>query len=397
MVRPAHKNLTDPKPNIALWWTHYSLGCSIPVPVGEHTLENLRKRQATGIRVHAYTRLCECSIKAPQYAVFRDEWRQHPGPRKAFNPSPEVDWGNANPVCPGAKSWRDWTVWAFYQACKQLDFDGIYYDVSRPPFCANRHHGCGYEDEHGNWQPEYQLLATRELEKRMWIMMHTQFKDKWISHHMSGELGMICQAFDDLLIDGENFTSMLKDNYYKLLPLDKFRAEFMGHQWGVPSLFLPEFSRAQLTPEGKKLWNSPAKLPEVRHLAGMIALHDSLAWPAFSDVSPYALIWKAQDAIGWSDEVLFLPYWKKDPPFHSTDSDAVASVFQNGKRILAIVFNNTDAPAVVTLLPGRFTPPMPPRGFRDFETGKTIPVTGNGLDVRVPPRNFRLVVHTGNR
>jgi hypothetical protein len=390
MVRPRIKGVAEPPQNIALWWTDYSLGCSVPIPVSDNAAERLRQQQQAGIRVHAYTRLCECSVKAPQYAAFGDEWRLHPGPRKSFNP--EADWGTANPVCPGSESWRDWTVWSFYQACRELDFDGIYYDVSRPPFCANRQHGCGYEDDSGSRQPEYQLLATRELQKRMWIMMHTEFEGKWISHHMSGELTLMCQSFDDLIIDGENFTSMLKDTYYELLPLDKFRAEFMGHQWGVPSVFLPEFSRAQLTPEAKNLWNSPAKIPAVRHLAGMIALHDSLVWPAYSDPTPYVTIWQAQDAIGWSDEVTFIPYWATKPPYRSDHTNVVASVFQNGQRTLAVAFNNTDEQARLVLLPDTLPSPAPPAGFRDFETGKTLEATGRDVPVLLPPRNFRLLI-----
>ena len=84
----------------------------------------------------AYTRLSECSVKGPWYAVFRDEWRVHPGPRLAFNE--DVKWdATGNPACPGSRSWQDWTVWSLKKACEALDFDGLYYDVSRPPACAN--------------------------------------------------------------------------------------------------------------------------------------------------------------------------------------------------------------------------------------------------------------------
>ncbi|NOY80194.1 MAG: hypothetical protein GXP31_04225 [Kiritimatiellaeota bacterium] len=389
LIRPFGKPDLKPKSNLRLWWTNYGLGCSYPLPVKQDARRWVEQQHADGVRVLAYTRLCECSVKGPWYEYFRDEWRVDPGPRMAYNS--DADWGDANPVCPGATSWRDWTLWSIKKACEKLDFDGVYYDVSRPPSCSNRVHGCGFLDEDGRWQPEYQLLATRELQKRLWIMLHEQMGGKLVSHHMSGNLYTVTQAFDDLIIDGENYTSMLKDTYYDLLPLDTFRAEYMGRQWGLTSIFLPEFSRAQLTPKAKKLWESPAKLPAVRHLAGMIFLHDSLPWPAFSDLSPYYTIWAAQDALGWGDDVDFIPYWENAAVLDPLPADIAASVYRRDGRALLVLFNNTNAEVRVPL---RLHPDQlgaPVSRLKDFESGKTFPVADGAAVVPVRKRDFRLL------
>ncbi|MCD6362020.1 MAG: hypothetical protein J7M38_14275, partial [Armatimonadetes bacterium] len=389
MIRPMGKG--SPKANMALWFTHWSLGCSYNWPVREERAVHIHNRQTQmGQRVMAYTRLSECSVKGPWYEYFRDEWRVHPGPRKAFNP--DVKWdATGNPVCPHSRSWQDWTVWSIKKACQALGFDGLYYDVSRPPFCGNQAHGCGYLDDEGRWQPEIQLLATRELQKRIWIMMHEELGGKLITHHMSGHLYMITQAFSDVVIDGENLTSILRDNYYDLLPLDKFRAEFMGHQWGPAALFLPEFSRAQLTPEGKKLYESPEKLPEVRHLAGMIFLHDSLPWPWYSDLSPYFAIWDAQDELGWGDDVEFLPYWDNAQYLKPMGEQLVASIFRRGGRALVVLFNNTDDEQQARMEFNLEKLGVQGNRLRDFETGEEFALRDGAATVPITKRNFRLL------
>jgi len=183
----------------------------------------------------------------------------------------------------------------------------------------------------------------------------------------------------------------LKDNYYNLLPLDKFRAEFMGRQWGIVSIFLPEFSRAQLTPEAKKLWNGPAKLPEVRHLAGMIFLHDSIPWPAFSDLKPYYTIWAAQDALGWGDDVEFIPYWNNAGVIAPLPKDIAVSIYCRDGRALLVLFNNTDAEARVPLHLHPDKLGVSASRLKDFETGEVFPVENGATDVPVRKRDFRLL------
>ncbi len=225
----------------------------------------------------------------------------------------------------------------------------------------------------------------------MWVMVHQLRPEGLISHHMSGDLYLVTQSFSDIVIDGENYTGLLKDNYYGLLPLDKFRAEFMGHQWGPATAFLPEFSRAQLTDAGKELYQSPAKIPEVRHLAGMIFLHDSLPWPAYSDLTPYATIWAAQDELGWGDEVEFLPYWKNTAVLKPMTDDLVASIYRHGRKALIVLFNNRDTDAQARLSFDLQALKVPAQALRDFETGETYPLSGGVATVPIVKRNFRLL------
>ncbi len=391
MLRAYGKGLKDV--NISLWATDWCLGCSYALPIADRMHAMIADRHE---RLHwktlLYTRLAECSVKGPWYAYFRDEWRINPGPRMDYDPD-APDWGKANPVCQNSQSWQDWTVWSFREAFKQLDADGVYYDVSRPALCMNRHHGCGFVNERGVLEPEYQILASRELEKRMWVLMHEGLDEEHlVTHHMSGHLWTPTQSFADAIIDGENLTGMLKDNYYDLIPLDTFRAEFMGHQWGLTSIFLPEFSRAQLTPEGKELYNSPEKLPEVRHLAGMIFLHDSIPWPAYSDLTPYETIWEAQDALGWGDDVDFLPYWGNSDVLEPMGENLVASIFRNNGRLLIVLFNNTDDEQQAPIKLDLEALGVQATALRDFETQEAFGLQAGATVVPIVKRNFRLLL-----
>ncbi len=380
----------EPRANLALWVTGWCLGCSYALPINEQTGVWNAARRAEGARTHVYTRLAECSVKGPWYGYFRDEWRIDPGPRMDFDPEAE-DWGKANPVCQNSASWRDWTVWSFAQAIPEVGADGWYYDVSRPALCRNHHHGCGFVNERGEWEPEVQILAARELHKRLWILAHEELGVE-ISHHMSGHLWTATQSFSDMIIDGENYASMLEDNYYEILSLDKFRAEVMGHQWGLTSIFLPEFSRAQLTPEGKELYESPEKLPAVRHLAGMIFLHDSIPWPAYSDLTPYQTIWAAQDALGWGDEVDFLPYWDNAGHLQPMGEELGASIFRNGGRALIVLFNNTDEDRQAQMRFDLAALGVQASALVDFETGERFELTDGATTVPIVMRNFRLLM-----
>lgn len=73
-------------------------------------------------------------------------------------------------------------------------------------------------------------------------------------------------SFSDTILDGEQFDGgKVKLDYLDVLPPDKFRAEFMGRNWGPVSFFLPEFPGE----------HAAAGTP---NLAAYLMLHDVHAW-----------------------------------------------------------------------------------------------------------------------
>jgi hypothetical protein len=234
-------------------------------------------------------------------------------------------------------------------------------------------------------------------------------------------------AFSHGMIDGEHLCLALPPDgftYHRILPLDRMRAEFMGHNFGFVPIFLPEFTRAssgnhEVT--GRFMVNQEP--PEVMHLLGLLMLHDILPWPAYSNPTPYSHWWAVQDAFGWGDEVEFLPYWENRHLVKlSPDApDLVCTLYRRPGRLLAVIMNNTDAdldvgmaldfaklgmaPAATVLDAWKAATfsgskheadpqrpdAWPPTPVEIKGTEERIPVANGTLTLRVARRNFRIL------
>ena len=85
--------------------------------------------------------------------------------------------------------------------------------------------------------------------------------------HMSSRIWTPVLAYDDLMLFGENYRGSVKDSYCQLIPMDKFRAEFMGRQFGlIPVIAL------QLE---KQYWSQEKP---IRGLFTLAQLHDTFIW-----------------------------------------------------------------------------------------------------------------------
>jgi len=141
----------------------------------------------------------------PEYRYYGEEWRVVPSPRVDFasfenDPKKAV----ATQVCYGSKSYRDFFLYHFAKMVKAFhEPEGIpialYFDCSGPVSCANRYHGCGYEDEEGKWRPEMKVLIQREVMQRIYQIVRDLGPDNWITTHMSGLPYMALWSFSDVM------------------------------------------------------------------------------------------------------------------------------------------------------------------------------------------------------
>ncbi len=113
-------------------------------------------------------------------------------------------------------------------------------DGTIEPFgCANEAHGCGYRTADGELRVTYPILAVRRFMRRLYEALHP--KGKLINAHQSGYCGTPTLAFVHSYWDGEHIGGgevASLDDLLKKLPLESFRAEFMGKNFGVPCEFL---------------------------------------------------------------------------------------------------------------------------------------------------------------
>src|SRR5262249_23773008 len=144
-------------------------------------------------------------------------------------------------VCP-ASSFAAFYLDRLSRLIDETGIDGLYLDGTWWT-CANRQHGCGYEDDRGKWQPEYKFWAFRELFEPIYRLFYEKRKDPLIFMHSSSWLAIPCLSFAHLVLDGEQYHDpgqKVEGHFLDVVPLDKWRAEHTGKQWGPAPHVIPD-------------------------------------------------------------------------------------------------------------------------------------------------------------
>jgi hypothetical protein len=368
----------------------------------------------------------------PEYRHFQAEW--HPSPFAWPDLDAMQRYGGwlEYPACASAASFADFQISRLDRLIKALELRGIYFDMSLPCLNARAWNGVGFSDPRrawpplrGHWpggygphragrrlidelgrlHPESEILATRELMKRFYVLAKQHDPGFLILHHASGDAVAGLMSFVDAVLNGEQFrASEYPDvNYFRSLPLATFRAAFMGHNYGPAAVFLPEFSaKAELRGQDPAFWHSAAAHAQIRHLLGLALVHDAHVLPAYSAHEPYEQLRRAQDEFGqWDDAMEFRPYWKSSALVQLAPStgDLVCSVFRGRprlagapSRVMLVVLNNGDADRHATLtVDARALGAA--RLLRDLVRSQVFPLAQNGAArVFLPKRDFRILL-----
>jgi len=383
-----------------------------PVPNAEAQgrIDNLLSE---GIYAMPYMSLTwTCPISA-EYEKFGDEWHE------AYRDLPDINNSDPNTqwlqcaVCPQARSFVDWFIWQISETISDLDLHGMYFDMSMPSYCGSYFHGCGYKNPDRPWPPmdfdhsiygpnipekraidyyghyfqQQTILATREMRRRYYNMAKAHDPNFVIMYHTSGNMELEQNAYVSTALEGETFRGYLRDvytNYYTVLPLDLFRAQFMGHNMGFVGSFLPEFR------------NTTEK--EVRHLLGMILLHDSKVTPAYTHMLPEPMkpfddIRSAQDEFGeWDDDMDFLPYWDNSQyvTVSPSNDNLVCTVFRGSSKVMLVVFNNTDSNISTTVTLNFGNLGISGTQLRDLQSSEVFVISGNSATFTMAYRDYRM-------
>jgi len=359
----------DREKRLMLWFTHWSKGVSWPVlkPMSDPVWQTHARYRAEGLVPHLYLGGATTSPFSPEYRYFQEEWRPIPSPRydiDAMSKSIGVGGGEENrvQVCPKS-SFQDFLVYYLAKAVREeeRDIQGFYFDNTWPQPCMNEYHGCGYVGRDGERHPEMPILADREMFKRIYVSMKEARPNNMLSFHMSGQLYMPMLSFAGVWLDGEQFASGLQrhfretgqKNFYDYMTLDKFRAEFMGHQWGGQLTYLLSeiwtFTEKDNKESAIHYWmgGDPEIDRVAEHLSGMGILHD--VQPACgTNVSN--VIMGVEEEFGWDEKTEFLPYWD-NAKYITLDSGAarpvVCSIFRRENDLMLVLFNDSDKDANV--------------------------------------------------
>ncbi|MGB9619631.1 MAG: glycoside hydrolase domain-containing protein, partial [Armatimonadota bacterium] len=163
---------------------------------------------------------------------------------------PRLDWFDdsvpgviAHAMCQNS-GWRTWFLNRCRRMMKTTGLRGFYLDGSgTPQICSNLEHGCGYKlgQETKGTLP---ILATRDLMKQLYLTTRAAGGRSFILAHTSSTIVLPCLSFADAYLDGEHICGYPEIdqplNVYNnpTYTLSGFRAEMMGHQFGIPAFYL---------------------------------------------------------------------------------------------------------------------------------------------------------------
>ena len=263
----------------------------------------------------------EMSTLAPEWEQYHEECLVYPR-AGGYKRKPEQ---TAYIVC-YRSHWQDFLCDGIAKLMEEYDIDGVYLDGTSEPWgCRNQRHGCGYVKPDGSVGTTYPIFAVRQTMRRIYTIVKKHNPNGQVNVHQSTCMVIPTLAFATSYWDGEHLQSIKRPEFPgEVLPLDAFRAEFMGRNWGVPA---------------ELLWY-PSGPFQRREAEGLALLHDVPVRPnRMENVAVSARIWRAFDELG-RHEAEWIPYWES-PRFVRCHPDSVKVSLYNrpGRGLIVVAFN----------------------------------------------------------
>ena len=305
---------------------------------------------------------------APEWDAYHEKCLVHPrrgGYKRKYQPEPDQ---TAYIVC-YRSIWQDFIAHHLDRLMDEYGIDGVYLDGTSEPWgCRNRQHGCGYVRSDGSIGTTYPIFDTRSMMKRIYTIVESHNPAGQVNVHQSTCMTIPTLAFATSYWDGEQLQSVARRKQVQdVLPLDAFRCEFMGHNWGVPAELL-HYARG----------------PFKRHEAvSMALLHNVLVRPGtMADVDQSAKLWEAMDKFG-RKESNWLPYWENKDCVRTDPGSVKVSIYNRpDKGLIAVIANSGQEKCragVVFNLPALGQPAN--LSAWDVLSGEEIPVAAGRMQV----------------
>jgi hypothetical protein len=344
---------------------------------GEKLRSLVRACHERGIRVLVYFGFLLSDL-APEWPDFGEDVIVEP--RRSYDPYdyPPQPHQVAHWVC-YRSVWQDQLADGIARLMDEFDVDGVYLDgTATPPPCSNERHGCGYVKPDGSRAVTYPILATRDMMRRIYTVVKSRKPDGLVSVHQSTCMTIPTLAWATSLWDGEQFCHLERGpGALETIPLDAFRVEFMGHQWGVPAEFL--------------CYDRPYTYEQA---CAFTLLHDVLVRP--NGLGPHlelaSKLWRLSDEFG-RRQAGWLPYWRNAEYVAVQPEGALASLYRHpDKGVLLIVSNLTHEPAEVTVrLNAERLGLRGETQARDGLTGAAIPLQDQSFAMQLDSMEWRIV------
>jgi len=220
----------------------------------------------------------------------------------------------------------DYLAWATAYLMDEYDIDGVYLDgIAYPLPCGSEHHGCGWVEDNGTRHDTYPIYACRNLVKRLYTIVKTRKPDGEINLHNSTVIVLPTVGWGTSLWDGESIAGLSRTYFANVIPMDTFRAEYMGWQWGLPMEFL-----AYDTPPG------PYTTSEA---LAFTLIHDVIVRPIGMQPTVDSTLWQVMDTFG-RKQAAWLPYWNNSSYVQVTPVDVKVSIYNRQANGALFVISN---------------------------------------------------------
>ncbi len=311
---------------------------------------------------------------APELQGHHDEWSVMP--LIPWDPSYKPEPRAFDATC-ARSGWQDWLVAGIDKLFTDYDLDGLYFDGTTEAWrCQNESHGCGWRDKDGSLHATYCMRDVRGMMRRTADTVHKHKPDAILDAHMSASLTIPTLSFMDSYWDGEQYESYTAKDKVEI-PLDAFRAEFMGWAHGLDAQFLCYINRPFTTDEAITIaW-----------------LHGVEVRPDYMEqleaVSP---IWKAMDRFG-VPSAKWLPYWKGSGVTADVPS-VKASAWSKGGKALIFVSQLKREPLTTVLRLDRKRLGLTSGDFTaaDAITSQPLKPAGDALPIDFTGMTYKLIV-----
>jgi hypothetical protein len=325
-----------------------------------------------GIRLLLYFGY-EMSNIAPEYPAYAEECLVRPR-AGGYTRKPDQ---TAYIVC-YRSHWQDFLAQGIARVMDEYGVDGVYLDGTANPWgCANARHGCGYQARDGTRRPTYPIFAVRQVMRRIYNIVKSRKADGLVNVHQSTCMTIPTLAFATSYWDGEQISGIARGgDVLETLPLDSFRTEFMGRQWGVPAELL--------------CYGQPYSYQEAMAIA---LLHDLLVrGQGEGNLELESKLWRVMDGFG-RRQAEWRPYWANQEVVKATPSDVKVSLYRRGGRGVMLVISNlgkSEADTTVSLSGKALGLPRKTTAV-DALTAEEMAWDGARLRLRLGPLSFRLV------
>ena len=305
----------------------------------------------------------------PEWELRSDEFLQTPR-GGAYRRAPEQ---SAYIACWNSP-YKDFCLDNLGKLMDEFGHGGWYLDGPEWPMpCDNESHGCGYVAPDGSRRPTWDIFATRDFMQRLYVLTRQRDPEGQLNIHNSTVMVIPTLGFGTSTWGCEQI-DVIKSPAKTLdfLPMDSFRTEFMGRQWGVPSEFLVY--------DGQPYY--------AHDVIAYTLLHGVLIRPSGEEMlAQVSALWKVYDEFPFEHGTIY-PYWDNSDYLQVSPEGVYATAWQLPEKGLLVVVSNladTDADVALSLGLGRFG--LRAVNCRDALTGAEVPLADG--KVRFPLASWR--------